>query len=160
MGHSYIYAKISSSTERNVGVPDGDLDLFMYFFNEVAEPKVKPNSDESKICQHYKIELLEKHSSYKEALLQDVSEDKSLRDWYLLMLSQLKSRIDEFGEYIDNQYLNQIPELFIGYLPWEFRKPFPVSILNDLINDIYWVLNEGERTPSGQYRWFEENIPN
>jgi hypothetical protein len=75
------------------------------------------------------------------------------------MLSQLELRIDEFGDYIDNYYLNQIPVLFIGYVPgFVYREPVPASTLNDLINDIYWVLNEGGRTPSGQYKWFEENI--
>lgn len=159
MAHSYISVENNSNIERRVAVPDGALDLFMYFFNEVAEPKVKPNIDESKVCEHYKIELLEKHSSYKDTLLQEIWGDKSLRDWYLSMLNQLELRIDEFGEYIDNQYLNQIPVLFIGYVPgFVFREPVPVSTLNNLINDIYWVLNEGERIPSGLYKWFEENI--
>jgi len=159
MAHSYISVENNSNIERRVAVPDGALDLFMYFFNEVAEPKVKPNSDEIKVCEHYKIELLEKHSSYKEVLLQEITEDKHLKDWYLLMLSQLESKIDEFGEYIDSQYLNQIPELLVGYVAGSiFLEPVPTSTLKNLINDIYWVLNERERIPSGQYKWFEENV--
>jgi hypothetical protein len=159
MAHSYIYAEIGSGIERRVAVPDGALDLFMYFFNEVAESQIQPNSQEGEICEHYKIELLEKHSSFKEALLQEISQDEYLKDWYLSMLFLLESRIDSFGNCMDNQYLNQIPELLIGYVPGTiFREPVPTSILKNLINDIYWVLNEGERTPSGQYKWFEENI--
>jgi hypothetical protein len=158
MAHSYIYAEISSSAERRAAIPDGALNLFMYFFNNVAEPQVEPNSKQNYICDHYKIEILEVHTTYIDALLQEISEDKGLKDWYLLMLSQLELRIDKFGEYIDSQYLNQIPELLIGHAQGVvFTEPIPTSILTNLINDIYWVLNERERTPSGQYKWFEEN---
>ena len=159
MAHSYIYAKNSLNTERSVAIPDGALNLFMYFFNEVAKPKIRPNSNESKICEHYNIELMEVHTSYMDVLLQEISEDRHLKNWYLSMLTRLELRIVEFGEYIDNQYLNQTPELLVGYAPGVvFPEPIPVSILKNLINDIYWVLNEGERIPSGQYKWFEENI--
>jgi len=158
MAHSYIYAK-NSLTERSVAIPDGSLHLFIYFFNEIAVPQVNPSSSERKICEHYKIELLEVHTSYIDIQLQEVSEDKPLKDWYILMLAQLTLRIQEFGEYIDNQYLNQIPELLIGYTKSiVFTRPVEVSVLNNLINDIYWVLNEGECTPSGRYKWFENNL--
>jgi hypothetical protein len=158
MAHSYIYAKKSnSSTERRVAIPYGALHLFMYFFNEVVRSEVGLNNSE--ICEHYRIELLEVHTSYIDALLQEISENKPLCNWYLLMLSKLELRIEKFGEFIDNEYLNQIPELLVGYTSSVvFLNPIPVSTLNNLINDIYWVLNEGERTPSGQYKWFEENI--
>jgi hypothetical protein len=138
MAHSYIYGKKSnSSTERRVAIPDGALHLFMYFFNEVALAEVWLNNNESKICEHYKIELLEVHTSYIDALLQEISEDKPLCDWYLLMLSKLELRIKKFGEFIDNEYLNQIPELLVGYTSSVvFLNPIPVSTINNLINDL------------------------
>jgi hypothetical protein len=138
MAHSYIYGKKSnSSTERRVAIPDGALHLFMYFFNEVALAEVGLNNNESKICEHYKIELLEVHTSYIDALLQEISEDKPLCDWYLLMLSKLELRIKKFGEFIDNEYLNQIPELLVGYTSSVvFLNPIPVSTINNLINDL------------------------
>ena len=158
MAHSYIYTK-NNETDRSVAIPDGALNLFIYFFNEIAKSKVAPNSNESKICEHYTIELLEVHTSYIDIQLQEISEDKYLKDWYLLMLAQLTLRIQEFGEYIENQYLNQIPELLIEHTQSVvFTRPVEVSVLNNLINDIYWVLNAGEHNPSGRYKWFEKNL--
>jgi hypothetical protein len=159
MAHSYINAKKNSNTERAVAVPDGALHLFMYFFNEVSSQTFSPGSTGSAIYEHYKIELQEVHTSYIDLMLQEVSEAPQLKSWYLLMLAQLELRLNDFGEYIDNNYLNKIPELLIGYEPniAVFSRPVGISVLKDLINDIYWVLNEGDYVPSGQYKWFEVN---
>jgi hypothetical protein len=160
MGHSFINAKINSNTERSVSVPDGVLHIFMYFFNEIAYRNVQPNSPESQVCEHYQLELAEVHSTWIEAMLQEISENTQLLYWYLSILSQLETKLDSFGEYIDNNYLNQIPELLVGCNPGQlvFTGPVEVAVIKDLINDIYWVLGEEGRTPSGNYVWFIEKI--
>ena len=160
MAHSFIFTK-NLDIERSVAVPESVLELFMFFFIEVSKPQVKPNTKESTICEHYKIELfLEAYIGFMDAMLQEVSEYPQLKSWYLSMLSQLALRLDDFGGYIDNNYLNQVPELIAGYAPGSnpWSKPVEISLIKNLINDIYWVLNEQEYTPSGQFKWFEENI--
>ena len=55
-----IYLFISTKNleiERSVAVPESVLELFYVFFIEVAKPQVKPNTKESKICEHNNIEL-------------------------------------------------------------------------------------------------------
>ena len=112
---------------------------FYVFFIEVAKPQVKPNSKESKICEHYEIELFhEAYIGFLDAMLQEVSGYLQLKSWYLSMLSQLVLKLDDFSGYIDNNYLNQVPELLTGFAPGtnSSSKPVEISLIKNLINDL------------------------
>jgi hypothetical protein len=159
MAHSFVFAE-NQNTKRIVGFPDSLLRIFIYFFNSVLEEHESINSIQNEIYKHYRIELLEVHISDMDLLLGKVSGNKQLKSWYLSTLSRLELKLNEFGADINPEYLNQVPELLIGY-PADsivFNLPIPVLRLMNIINDIYWVLDEGEYMPSGQYIWFEENI--
>ncbi|HZX59093.1 MAG TPA: hypothetical protein VFE54_10215, partial [Mucilaginibacter sp.] len=110
MAHSFIHAKIDSNTERSVKIPDGLLQLFMYFFCEVSKQSIKPNSVESKIYDHYEIGVRE-YYGYRELMLEEISVNPLLRSWYLPLLNKVELLLKDFGGFIDNQYLNGIPEL-------------------------------------------------
>jgi len=150
MAHSFIYT-VNSNTDRSVTIPDSALYIYMYFFNEVSQSYLKHNSRENEIFEQYEVEILEVHTSYMDAMLQEVYDDPELKSWYLSMLSLVDDRFDSFGEYIDHNYLNQIQKAD------KYTRPIEVSLFKDLITDIYWVLRERE-SPSGRFKWFEEDV--
>jgi len=155
MAHSFIYAKIDSNTERSVKIHEGLLQLFMYFFCEVSKQDIRPNSIESKIYDHYQIGVRE-YYGYREIMLEEISANPLLRSWYLPLLYKVELLLRDFGGYIDNEYLNSIPELLTDYQPNEIVYTQPVSVqpVIDLINAIRWVLNEDEIGPPECFRWF------
>jgi len=155
MAHSFIYAKISPNTERLVKIPNGLLELFMYFFCEASKQSLGPNSIESEIYDSYQIGLRE-YFGYREIMLEKISVNPLLRSWYLESLNEFELFLDNFGGYIDNQYLNSIPELLTGYEPNRivYPQPVPVKPIIDLINAIRWVLNQGEIVPPESFKWF------
>ena len=146
MAHSFIHAK-NQNTERSVALPDSLLRIFIYFFNVVLKQQGSLSARENKIYKHYIIELIEVHTSYMDLLLEEISNNRQLKRWYLSILSQLELKLGDFDGYINHEYLNQVPELLIGYPPNTevFTKPIPVLTLKNLINDICWVLNEDDR---------------
>ncbi|HEY9001772.1 MAG TPA: hypothetical protein VIM89_10500 [Mucilaginibacter sp.] len=157
MAHSFIYVKNNRNTERTVGVWDSVLRTFMIFFNDISKRNATPNGIETEICGHYHMELLEWHTSFMEAMLQEVYDDSELKSWYLSILLLMESKLDDLNEYIDNNYLNQLIQS--QGLDDNYPQPVKVFFIKTLIYDIYWVLAERE-TPSNYYKWFEDNIPN
>ena len=155
MAHSFIYAKIDPTTERSVMIPEGLLHLFMYFFCEISKEGIGANGVESEIYNHYQIGIRE-YYGYREIMLEKIADNPLLRSWYLPLLYKLELLIGDFGGYIDNRYLNSIPELIADYQPNEivYTQPVPVQRIIDLINAIRWVLNEGEEKPPEYFKWF------
>ncbi len=156
MAHSFIYAKHQTEFERNVKVHDSILQIFCHLFLKTVESKQIIGGGQTKISVHYK-EQLNEYIGFIDLMLNEIAETADLKAWFMAVLYELQITLNEFGDYIDNVYLNNVPQLIKGYSPDRhvFTEPYPVVILNSLLNDILWVLNE-KPNPSGVFKWSVE----
>jgi hypothetical protein len=86
-------------------------------------------------------------------MLEDIYKDSSLKHWYFSILIKMNELLDSFGDTIDPGYLNCPPNE-----EGQFSNPVSVFWLKDLINDILWVLNKDEASPSNRFKFFEDDL--
>lgn len=151
MAHSYIYVK-EGIMERSVGVPDSILRIFMLQFNQVVESKNHLTQNEKRIYNHYNLELIERHTSCIDLKLQEIGNDAKLKNWFLSLIPEIGTFL-EASNFIDIGYLNRYPNR-----ENEFDEPVSVLWIRSLINDILWVLGDGNKRPSQQYKYFETKL--
>ncbi len=149
MAHSFIFSK-NKTTERTIGVLDSLLHVFMYFFNDSIKSTQMDEAERS-IYEHYQLELSRPSTSSVDLMLQEVYDDPVLKSWYVSVLSRVNMTIELFGGNIDHDYLNS---LNIGIT---YGSPVSVAMVKTLINDIEWLLNIEGKSPSGEFKWFEES---
>ena len=154
--HSYISNTIeieNEKIERDLCVTDSMLELFMHFFNRVANEQNQLVDEIEEITKHYDIEMTGVHGSFIDLKIEEISKDKLILNEYLAILNEMSRLLNyEFGEFMHPDYLNNAE--------YYRRKGNNVSVkkIISLINDLFWLMNIPDYKLLNDFKWYEEKI--
>lgn len=154
--HSYISNTIeikNEKIERYLCVTDSMLELFMHFFDRVANEQHQLTNELEEITKHYDIEMTGVHGSFIDLKVEEIYNNKIAFEQYLNILNKIEVVLkEEFREFVNADYLNNAKNYR--------REGNNISAKKVILflNDLRWLMNIKGIIASNNWKWYEEKV--